>query len=100
MVITAIVASLAAWLFTYLDARLFDAPKPKFTYFKIMSMTALIAALIVYFMGGAARPPSFFQNGGGMGGMGGPGIPTHMMSGTAAVANMGGERIFTGQPGF
>lgn len=108
MVITAIIAALAAWIFTYLDARLFDAPKTKFTYVKIMSMTALISALIVYFMGGAAQPPIFFSGsripmpmttGGGVPMMTG-GMP--MMSGasTAMVANMGGERIFTGPPGF
>jgi hypothetical protein len=104
MVITAILSALAAWIFTYLDARLFDAPKSKFTYFKIMSMTALISALIVYFMGGAARQPAFYSGptmmpmstmapvaGQMTGGMG---------NSTAIVANMGGERIFTGQPGF
>lgn len=107
IVITAIVAALVGWVFTYLDARLFDAPKSKFTYVKIMTLCALIAGLVVYFMGGG-RPTQYSATYAGpqMGGMmvpqmgGAGGMMALGATGTAVVANMSNERIFTGPPGF
>ena len=48
---SAVVAGIVTWLFMYIDARLFDTPKSKFTYFKGISFVSALVAAIVYFMG-------------------------------------------------
>ena len=50
VIISAIVAGIVTWLFMYLDARLFDTPKTKFTYFKGIVFVSTLVATIVYFM--------------------------------------------------
>ena len=51
VVFSAVVAGIVTWLFMYLDARLFDTPKSKFTYFKGVAFVSSLVAAIVYFMG-------------------------------------------------
>lgn len=87
MVITAIVSALITWIFMYLDARLFDTPKSKFTYIKGMGYVAAVSASIVYFMGSPTLP----QIGGT------PNIGE--MQGTALVHGLNQE-MFTGLPSF
>ena len=84
MVITAFVAGLVTWLFMYLDARLFDSPKSKFTYVKGIVFVASVSASIVYFMGGNNKQ------------MAGPNT---VSMGTSQVAGIG-EEILTGMPNF
>ncbi len=84
IVITAFVAGIVTWLFMYLDARLFDSPKSKFTYVKGIVFVSAISALIVYFMGGNKTQ------------MGG--APSVSM-GTSVVHGIG-EEILTGMPNF
>jgi hypothetical protein len=50
VIISSILSAIVTWIFMYLDAKLFDTPKSKFTYFKgILFVTSLVAS-IVYFM--------------------------------------------------
>jgi hypothetical protein len=80
VILSSIVAALTTWLFMYIDARLFDTPKTKFTYFKGMAFVSALVACIVYFMapttiqvqaGGAIPTPgNVFGVGGGVGGGG------------------------------
>ena len=47
VIISAIVSALVTWIFMYLDAKLFDTPKSKFTYFKgIVFVTSLVAGIV------------------------------------------------------
>ena len=83
---SAIGAGLATWFFMYLDARLFDTPKSKFTYVKGVSFVAGLVALIVHFLGCGAVA----QVGGG--------APQY---GTAMIQLAGGaEEVLTGLPTF
>jgi hypothetical protein len=85
--ITAVVSALVTWLFMYLDARLFDTPKTKLTYFKGMSFVAALSATIVYFMGNT-------QHVGGA-------VRSAINNSTAVVQGPGfNEDIFTGLPPF
>lgn len=70
----------------YIDARLFDTPKTKFTYFKGMSFVAALSATIVYFMGSPSLPVN----------AGPSSVAAH---GTALVQGLNQE-MFTGMPGF
>ena len=83
----------------YLDARLFDTPKSKFTYFKGMMFVAAVSATIVYFMGGGTSGGMGGGGGGGgnsrYGGGGGGSVPY----GTATVHGLDQE-IFTGVTPF
>lgn len=83
LVIVGIVSSLVTCLFMYIDARLFDTPRSKFTYFKNMVLVSTISVAIVYFMG-----PS---NG-----------PKLQLGGVAPVNTslVGEQEIFTGVPHF
>jgi hypothetical protein len=85
VVITAIVAALVTWIFMYLDARLFDTPKTKFTYFKGMAFVAALAGTVVHFMGTGATA--------------GPINVSPMAQGTALVNGLNQE-MFTGMPTF
>lgn len=111
--ITAVVSALVAWGFMYIDSRLFDSPKSKFTYFKGMAFSAALGATIVYFMGSPRMSSS--QLGGAMvpmapmapmTGMAVAGPMTHMpapsvANGTAVVQGPGiREEIFSGLPPF
>ena len=89
IVITSILSGIVTWIFMYLDARLFDTPKSKFTYFKGVSFVACLAGLIVYFMGAPK-----FQIGGAAAAAA---IPTHI--GTSLVQGIG-EEVLTGMPNF
>ena len=93
IVITAIVSALVTWLFMYIDARLFDTPKSKFTYIKGMSFVAALGATIVYFMGSPTLPQ---VGAGAVGAVGAVGAAAH---GTALVQGLNQE-MFTGMPGF
>jgi hypothetical protein len=86
MVISAVIAGLITWLFMYIDARLFDTPKSKFTYVKGIVFVGSVAALIVYFMGSGRT-----QTGGGSV------RPVNM--GTSMLQGIG-EEILTGIPNF
>lgn len=90
IVLVSVLAGLVTWVFMYLDARLFDTPKSKFTYFKGIVFVAAVAGLTVYFMG-----PSRVQVG-GLGGLGGPAL---QHAGTTLVSGIG-EEILTGMPNF
>jgi hypothetical protein len=47
VIISAVVSALVTWIFMYLDAKLFDTPKSKFTYFKgIVFVTSLVAGIV------------------------------------------------------
>lgn len=106
--ITAIVSALVAWAFMYLDSRLFDTPKSKFTYFKGMAFSAALGATIVYFMGSPRISAS--QLGGGAAAAAGVAAPmgamthvpaSHVANGTAVVQGPGiREEIFSGLPPF
>lgn len=73
------VAAFVTWIFTYVDAKLFDQPKAKFTYVKAMLFNALLVGTVVFFMSGKAPKFDMPQTAGGFGG---PSSPSSM---TAAV---------------
>lgn len=50
--ISAAIAGVITWLFVYIDARLFDNPKSKSTYFKIVLFVMIVVASTVYFLTG------------------------------------------------
>lgn len=52
VVFAAIISGIVTWLFMYVDAKLFDDPKSKFTYFKGIVFTSSLVGLVVYFMTG------------------------------------------------
>jgi hypothetical protein len=75
----------------YIDARLFDTPKTKMTYFKGMSFVAALSATIVYFMGSPPLPK--------IGGSASVAASQHVAQGTALVQGINQE-MFTGMPAF
>jgi hypothetical protein len=95
IILTALLSSITAVFFTYLDAKLFDAPKSKFTYFKIMVLTALIACSVVYFMQGGNSQIQVQQGGTGLLGTRNLGAPF-----TTVDINGAPEQIMTGLPPF
>lgn len=67
--ISAILAGIVTWIFMYLDAKLFDTPKSKFTYFKGISFVSMVVGTTVYFLtgntaqlGGTGARPGGFGN--------------------------------------
>lgn len=54
--IVSVLSAVTACLFMYLDTKIFDSPKTKFTYFKNMILVAGISYAIVYFMGSPSLP--------------------------------------------
>jgi hypothetical protein len=91
VVLTTIVAGLVTWLFMYIDARLFDTPKTKFTYVKGITFVMALVGTIVYFMGmvssGSQLVGNFLQQ---------PrGVPVASPAGTVNVGDM-----LTGLPPF
>ena len=50
VIISSIISGIVTWIFMYLDAKLFDTPKSKFTYFKGILFVSSLVASIVYFM--------------------------------------------------
>lgn len=50
--ISAAIAGIITWIFVYIDARLFDNPKSKSTYLKIVLFVMVTVAATVYFMTG------------------------------------------------
>lgn len=99
MLVTALVSGLITWLFMYLDARLFDTPKSKFTYFKGITFVSSLAAAIVYFMGSPRLPQIGGGSTGSMHPSMGTGFPMAPRSGTALVQGLN-EEILTGVPSF
>ena len=69
----------------YIDARLFDTPKTKFTYFKGISFVSALVAGIVYFL----APSTITVQSGGE-------IPSPM----GTVLGGGGSDMITGMPPF
>ena len=59
--IVSVLSAATTMLFMYLDTKIFDNPKTKFTYLKNMMLIAGISYAIVYFMGSPVLP----QIGGG-----------------------------------
>lgn len=111
--ITAVVSALVAWAFMYVDARLFDTPKSKFTYFKGMAFSAALGATIVYFMGGPRITSQFGGGSGSVAPMSGATMAPmaaaavgqmqmpNVANGTAVVQGPGiREEIFSGLPPF
>jgi hypothetical protein len=86
IVLTAIVAGLVTWLFMYIDARLFDTPKTKFTYVKGVTFVSALVGTIVYFMGTGTFASAQ---------VGGTALPVAPPSGVATVGDM-----LTGLPPF
>jgi hypothetical protein len=70
VVITSLISAILTWVFMYLDSRLFDTPKSKFTYFKGIVFVSAVSATIVYFMG----TPTFGVSRGGAPGVYGTGV--------------------------
>jgi hypothetical protein len=66
VVLSSIVAGIITWLFMYLDARLFDTPKTKFTYFKGITFVSSLVAGIVYFMAPTTASSTVYQSAGAM----------------------------------
>lgn len=87
--ITALVSAAITWVFMYLDSRLFDTPKTKFTYIKGMSFVAILSATIVYFMGTPVK----------MTGQAGGQVLAPPVHGTTLVHGANQE-IFSGLPPF
>jgi len=79
LILVGILTSLVTLFFMYLDSKLFDTPKSKFTYFKNMLLVTAIAVVIVYFMSGG----SLLQTGG-----------------TIPISSLCDQEIFTGPPPF
>uniref|UniRef100_A0A6C0J449 Uncharacterized protein n=1 Tax=viral metagenome TaxID=1070528 RepID=A0A6C0J449_9ZZZZ len=50
--ISAIISGIVTWIFIYLDAKLFDDPKNKSTYFKGIMYVSAVVAMTVYFLTG------------------------------------------------
>jgi|UniRef100_A0A6C0BLV5 hypothetical protein len=48
--LVAIGVAVATWLIMYIDSRLFDKPKKKSTYFKVISLTILIVWSTIYIL--------------------------------------------------
>ena len=89
VVITTIVAGLITWLFMYIDARLFDTPKTKFTYVKGITFVMALVGTIVYFMGLVSSGSQFLGNSIARG------VPVASPAGTVNVGDM-----LTGLPPF
>jgi hypothetical protein len=89
VVLTTIVAGLVTWLFMYIDARLFDTPKTKFTYVKGITFVMALVGTIVYFMGSASAGSQFGGNSIARG------VPVASPSGMVSVDDM-----LTGLPPF
>jgi hypothetical protein len=66
VIFSAIVSGILTWIFMYIDARLFDTPKTKFTYFKGVTFVASLVAGIVYFMAPTPIPSYSYQSAGAM----------------------------------
>jgi hypothetical protein len=88
-VLTTIIAGLVTWLFMYIDARLFDTPKTKFTYVKGITFVMALVGTIVHFMGSASAGSQFGGNSIAHG------VPVATPLGVASV-----EDMLTGLPPF
>ncbi len=92
--IVSVVSSLVTMVFMYLDTKVFDNPKTKFTYFKNVVLVFAISYSIVYFMGN----PNISQVGGSV--LSTLPIATALSpSSTSLVADINQE-IMTGMPNF
>jgi len=85
LILVALLSALATLFFMYIDGRLFDKTRSKFTYIKNMIMVSAISTLCVY----------FFQSSGTTGTPSPAGL---QLGGTRIVD--GGEKILTGLPPF
>lgn len=99
MIIAGLLSGVVTWIFMYLDAKLFDTPKSKFTYFKGISFVVCITVAVVYFMSPRSTVMSTTAGYGvpaqiGGGGYGVTGVPM------SHVGGYGGEEILTGMPPF
>jgi hypothetical protein len=86
--IVSIVSSITAMLFMYMDTKILDNPKSKFTYLKNMILVGAISYAIVYFMGN----PSLSQIGGS--------VAELPYQGTTSLVTDIGQEIMTGMPNF
>jgi hypothetical protein len=92
VVLSAIFSGLITWVFMYLDAKLFDTPKSKFTYFKGILYVSGLVATIVYLMVLGINPATVAQGTGPF--LGQTTVPL-------ALAQMGGTpEMLTGMPPF
>lgn len=81
LILVALLSALATLFFMYIDGRLFEKTRSKFTYIKNMIMVSAISTLCVYFFQSSAPSPTGLNLGG-----------TRMVD--------GGEKILTGLPPF
>lgn len=82
LILVALLSALATLFFMYIDGRLFEKTRSKFTYIKNMIMVSAISTLCVYFFQSSGTPSPAGLNLGG----------TRMVD--------GGEKILTGLPPF
>jgi hypothetical protein len=83
LILVALISALATLFFMYIDGRLFDVTRSKFTYIKNMIMVAAVSTLCVYFF--QASSTAMSSTGPSLGG-------TRLVD--------GGEKILTGLPPF
>lgn len=57
VLLSAFLSGLVTWIFMYLDAKLFDDPKSKFTYIKGIVYVATVVGVTVYFLTGETMQP-------------------------------------------
>lgn len=109
IIVSSIVAAISGGFMAFLDTKIFDNPKPRATYIKIMVMCALIAGVLVYAMGGGISVIKDFSwlspqqaTGGGSSvineitGHAGNVMPAH----TTTMLNGINQSILTGIPNF
>ena len=98
--IVSIVSSLITLVFMYLDTKVFDNPKTKFTYFKNMVLVFAKSYCIVYFMGNPnISDMSGLSQMGGTGMLSTTTMPSLAQAGTSFVSDINQE-IMTGIPNF
>lgn len=85
--ISSVLAGLVTWIFMYLDAKLFDMPRSKFSYFKGIVFVSGLVGLVVYFLTGKEMSPTLATQ------------SVMPMSGQYGGMGMG-EEILTGMPPF
>ena len=84
LILVALISALATLFFMYIDGRLFDTTRSKFTYIKNMIMVSAISTLCVYFFQSSTPSSQSTSN--------------IQLGGTRLVE--GGEKILTGLPPF
>ena len=92
VIISSVLAGIITWIMMYIDARLFDTPKTKFTYVKGISFVTLLVGTIVYFMGEGVG----VQIGGSSSAVAGP-VSSNMLP---PISSLGADDMLTGLPPF